>query len=473
MPTLPIPFTPLNKSADKPTLTTFNQGQFDGFWQEYLSPDGPKFIWAKRPGLTAFSSLGVAAPVDGVHFWTRQSKAIAVCNGRVFALTSAGVASEITGTATMTASVRPTFADVAGSALYIASSGAIGAYPSSGTGAYLADGDAPTTVRFIGTINQILVALRDNSERFDWADALDPTSWSGLYANAEAQPDLAKALLIANAYIYLPGQDTTEVWADDGTTFVKESQGAISRGTLAAYSVVNINGQIYSLDSTYEVSRLVGFVPEVISNPALSRYLRSFSTVSDAIGEYLPIEGRHFYMLSFPTEKRTLVYDIGVHQWYEWSYWDSAKAEHTAYIGRGIVVAPAWNKVLAGDRATGLVYTVGGTTDNGDTIRTVLQTDFIDRGVPDTYKVSHELMLVFKRADTATTPKTMLLNWRDEGNASWSDSHEVAIEAAGKTELFVHLRRLGKYKRRQWRFVMSDATQAALLTAMERFSIGR
>jgi hypothetical protein len=39
----------------------------------------------------------------------------------------------------------------------------------------------------------------------------------------------------------------------------------------------------------------------------------------DAIGDYLFIDGKHFYMLSFPGEQKTLVYDIAMNQWYEWS----------------------------------------------------------------------------------------------------------------------------------------------------------
>ena len=135
--------------------------------------------------------------------------------------------------------------------------------------------------------------------------------------------------------------------------------------------------------------------------------------------------------------------------------------------------ATDWQKVYAGSRKTSKVYEVTGTTDDGDTIRTVLQTDFIDRGRPDVNKFCHEISLVFKRADTATTPKKMLVSWRDEGDTDWKPSREVAIEEQGKTELYVKLRRLGKYKRRMWRFIMSDATQSALTQAKEEFTYGR
>lgn len=135
--------------------------------------------------------------------------------------------------------------------------------------------------------------------------------------------------------------------------------------------------------------------------------------------------------------------------------------------------APEWNKTLVGDRRTGKVWEMTGTTDDGANIRTVIRTDFIDRGQSDNWKFSHDLTLIFKRADTNTTPKTMGIRWRDEGATDWSATQEVEIEAQDRTELRVQVRRLGRYKRRQWEFIMSDPTQAALLSVTERFDYGR
>lgn len=472
MPTLQIPFTSLNKSVDK-SLSTFTQGQIDGYFLPYDSPDGTKFVWHKRPGKSLFCALGENGPVDGLHYWPRQQKLYSACNGKVFRITDTGTAADVTGTAAMVSRFRPSFADVAGTNLYIASGGKIGEFPAAGNGSYLADVDAPTAVNFLATVNQTLVAQRAAASRFDWSNSAAPTVWDGLFANAEAEPDVTQAMSIANNYLYFFGQNTTEVWRDDGTTFVRETQGAIARGTLAKHSVTNINGAHYFLDNTREVCRLNGFTPEVVSNPALSAYIRTFSTFADAIGDYLQTNGKHFYILSFPTEGKTLAHDLALNQWHEWSYWNPILAQHEAWIGNCLAEAPEWNKTLVGDRRTGNIWEIGGTTDGGDDIRTVIRTDFIDRGQPDNFKFSHDLTLIFKRADTATTPKKMLVRWRDEGSTDWDQGEEVEIEAQSKTELRVQIRRLGRYKRRQWEFVMADATQAALLSATERFDYGR
>ena len=473
MPTQPIPFSPLNKSADKPGMTTFNQSQMDGYWQEYLSTNGPTMIWAKRPGKTLFCDLSESYPVDGLHYWVRQQQLIAVCNGKIFRVNSSGVRNDVTGTGTMKAAVRPTFADVLGTYLYLASSGKIAELPAASTATQLSDGQAPTTVRFIAVLNQVLVALRDTSEQFDWADAGTPTVWSGLYANVEGNPDLGKALHAANGYLYFHGQASIEAWRDDGESFVRESQGILQRGTAAPYSVMQINGEFFWLDNTREVVRLSGFTPAVISNPALSRYIKGFSTVSDAKGDYLKLEGRHFYVLSFPVEQKTLVFDIGLGQWYEWGYYNALTAEYDAWLGNCVADAFDWNRTLIGDRRTGKIWDMTGTTDDGATIRTMIRTDHIDRGTPDTWKTCHELILVFKRSDTSTTPKTMTIRWRDDGSTSWNIGLTVEVEATSKTELIVKARRLGRYKRSQWEFALSDASQSALIDTSERFDVGR
>jgi hypothetical protein len=81
--------------------------------------------------------------------------------------------------------------------------------------------------------------------------------------------------------------------------------------------------------------------------------------------------------------------------------------------------------------------------------------------------------LTFRRADTAQSPKKMAISWRDNGETAWSATEQVEIESIGKTTTRVNLRRLGAYKSRVWRFSMTDATQAALIDAKERFEIGR
>lgn len=472
MPTEPIRFSPLDKSADKPGMSVFNQAQRDGYWQEYLSPDGPRTIWAKRPGLTSFIDLAEAQPVDGLHYWIRQQQLISVTNQKIFRVTSTPTAADVTGTGVPESLIRPVFADVLGTSLYGANGGRVFGIPAASPAAYIADADAPTAVRFIATLNRKLVALQDASELFDWSEPGTPEDWTGMTATLENQPDLGLSMFSSAGYLWFHGQSSIEVWRDDGSTFAREGQGAIQRGSLARYSVAEINGSFYWIDNNREVCRLTGFTVSVIGNPNLSRYLKSFSTVADATGDYLKVEGRHFYMLNFPTEEKTLVYDIGLNAWYEWGYWNAGTAEYEAFRGKCVADAPDWNKTLVGDRSSSVIWEMSGTTDGGDDIRTLITTDAIDHGRPDLNKFCSEIVLQFKRADTSATPNNMIIKWRDDGKTTWSNERTVAIEASSQTDLIVKVRRPGKYHTRVWQFIMSDATQAALIGAWETYEYG-
>ena len=467
MPTMPIIFAPLNKSVDKPELAAYSQDQRDGYWQEYISPDGPRLMWCKRPGLTEFLSLGDTQRVDGLHYWVRQKQLIAVCNQKIYRINSTPSATNITGSAPMGLHVRPKFCDVIGTKLYAASGGRIAGIPASGNAAYIADSDAPTSVRFIAPINRKLVALEDGSERFWWSEPGAPEDWQGQVATIESAPDLGLSMYSASGYLWFHGQSSIEVWRDDGATFVREGLGAIQRGCIAPYSVCEIGGSAYWLDDTREVCRLRGFSVEVISAPQLSRYLNTFSEVTDAVGDYLPVEGKHFYVLSFPTEGKTLVYDIGLNTWYEWGHWNPVTASYTRWRGSCVTVANDWNKVLAGDITAPKIWHVSGPSDGGASIRSVVTTDAIDRGT-DAWKICHELTLFFRRSNVSANPKKMIISWRD-GGLPFGFETEVPVESVSKTELFARARRLGKYRARTWQFIISDPTQAALVMAIERF----
>ena len=479
MPYQPIPFTAMDLSVDKATeAASYGQIQSDGYWKKYFSPDGPKFIWCKRPGLTTWSDTGETSDIWDIWYAVRSDNIITShwSSGEVYKIARAtGTATEITGTAAMNGSVRPSFAEAPGGAyVYISSGGVVGRYPTaSGTGAALTDADAPTAVCAVGFLNNTLIAANASSKRFDWSQAGSYTGWDGEYANTETAPGEIKRMIAADNYLWFFKTDALEVWRDDGTTFVRESQGSIRVGCTNEDSIVYISGSFYFLDNNLDVRRRSGFSwPETISNPFLSNYIANITDFSEVQGHHLRWDGKDFYILQFvsSTNCPCLVYDIELGQWYQWGYYSAGAYQRWPI--RGICTADngIW---YAGDYGDGLIHKITGTQDLGVDIYTRLRTDFIDRGAPDTYKFCNEITLLMKRSSTAATAKTISVRYRDDGTQTWSTAVTAAIEAASTTELKVNLRRLGRYKRRQWEFLISDATVASLVGAWERFEVGR
>jgi hypothetical protein len=190
----------------------------------------------------------------------------------------------------------------------------------------------------------------------------------------------------------------------------------------------------------------------------------------------LHFSGRFFIGINFGNDGM-LVYDIDLKEFYLWGRWVAASSSYTSLdIGCSELIGASGYATYVGSNSADKIYYLTQSSYLDDTdkiIRTVLQTDFIDRGAPDQYKYCHELTLVFKRANIASgTPKTISVSYRDEGSETWSTETTVGIEAVDTTDLKSNIRMLGRYKRRMWRFVMADSSDAALLEVRERFDIG-
>lgn len=487
MPILPIPFTSLDKAADKLSETwSLPQNQQDGYWQPTTTPDGQKFLWVTRPGLTELCTVGATSTrsIVGLYWYGYESSStsygVAVnTSGEVFRFGVDGSSvTDITGSADLAGSTGAlpfSFASI-GSYFFIAHHGAKGINRftlTAASGAVVADAQAPNLVWGITKLNNILVAQNRYSSRFDWSDAGDGTAWSGYYASCEYQTGLTQMVYTANGYLYFFRTGYIEIWRDDSISFTRET--VINTGALYQTAICQVEGDFYFLGEDFTFYELKGFSLSDVGNPFMKR-LFGYKTQTDGVYPtstiFLPIDGKRLVLVNYAAGP-SYVFDIDLRQWYQWGTWNGST--YDPYLCRQLTTTPIYySKVVGGSRADHSIYSVSGTTDDGTTIRTVLQTDQIDRGKPDTYKYCHELIFKFKRSNIPSgTPKTITLNYRDEGSTTWSSDVTVQIEAITTTDFKANSRRLGRYKTRQWRFVNTDASSAALMEVLERFDYGR
>lgn len=466
-----LPITAIDeKQSDEIGLTTFGRAQVNLVYTLGADSDGnPTLMCHKRPGLQSWANLNELVKVDGLYWWARQKKIIATCNGKTFFVNQDGTWINHTGTGTMIQGVRPTYADVDGTTLFQASSGKIGKYPTVGGGAYLTDLDAPEFCTHIATLNKTLIALRNNSERFDWANVAAPDTWDSKFASSEAATDLARGLFTANSEIYIPGETTLEIWRDTGTTFVR-SLGAIQVGTNSPYSFAFYQGTAFWLSNNREVMILdpAGRTPKVISQP-YARYLHNLSTINDAIGDFVQVDGKNFYILTFPIANKTIVYDILLDRWSEWA------TNGNRFIGNCYAMARDWGFTVVGDSSTGKLYKISESYQTDDTlpITTTLRTDVITHGSAEVPKFSNKLKFRFKRTKTTGTPTTMTIRYRDDGDITWKNTRTITIESTTNTDLLTEIRGLGRYFSRQYEITLGNNTDVALIEVEETFDYGR
>jgi len=523
MPKIKIPIkTPIYQNVDEIVLTEFNAALIDG----YMDESGNTY---RRPGLTLWNNLWTGAKVDGLYWWKKYGYLIAVSNGRIWKVTAAGaVPVEITGD-TLIAGTRPIFCEDQ-THLFMANGGRITHYNNAGATTAMADANAPTAVTHIAFHDQYLICNNVGTGQMHHSNLATPLVWAALnYVVSESNPDNIEAMNIAWREILLLGRDSAEIYYDDGVYPFSRLEGAFcERGCSAPYSLAFFDNTWHWLDHTRRVIRIEGRSPTVISTP-FDKTIQGYTTISDVMSDLVEIGGRTFWVLSFPTEEKTLVYDYMPKLWYEWTWWNSKIAAHQRWLGNCVCYAKEWNKWLVGSRFDGKIYEMSQTvyTDEDDAIRTVRRTGHVYHETL-TRKRSNSVELKVRRGvgfpagapdevtgtdgeiytciidHTSTTldkPITgqdwvlywkhmgitggvwfegvsysahipyLIVRWRDDGKSTWGNEHYIDLGKVGDTEFIGKLKRLGIYSARQWEFILSDAVPLVLCEAEESVEV--
>ena len=459
------------KAVDEVGLSNYGAAMVDVYVDELGNIN-------RRPGLVELCDLGTSAAVDGLFWWDEEQKVIAVSNGSTFEVTdSSGTIGMFTGDS-FSVGTRVTFADF-GTALYAANGGAIKAISTSDTVTDMADVDAPTAVTHVAVMDRYLIANESGTGNFHWSDVNAPTDWSGYYAEAEGRPDDILALDAKNLELSFLGSKTLEIWDNDGVTpFIRLQQGFVQSGTVAKYSFTWCNGPqtFLWLDESRRVVELRGRTAVPISL-SMNSYIQGFTSVSDAIGDYVEVSGRPSYVIQFPTEGKCLVWVFVASNWYEWGNWNSTTATYDRFRGNCYCLAPTWNLTLVGDRANGKIYKFSNTTyeDNSSTLRSVVRTAHYNHNTEVKRKFCNGIYCRLKRTNVVSVDDTpdLMVKYRNNGSSTWSNEQSITLQQVGDTEFRGKLSRLGSYYSRQWEFSLTDAYPLCLVSVEEDVEMER
>ena len=466
------------KNTDEEALDVFGDALIDGFIETL--PDGRK-VSRKRPGLGAPKlDLGTGVPVDAIYWWNGRKMVVAVSAGRAFKITNSSgtlTATELTGD-TVDSGNRVTFSET-GSTLtdfkvVMAARGKMSYSEDAVTLTEMADAQAPVTVSHVAFLDGYILANTIGTAQFNYSSPVDFKSWGALdFFTAEAIPDDLVAVLTAYREIYLIGEQTTEVWYNDGTSpFSRVTM--VQYGTLAAYSACFDGGDLYFLNQDKQVMRLVnGRTPQVLSIPYDEFIQTKLETVDDMFAYIMTLEGKKWYVANFITENRTLVYDIQENAWYEWGKWENSPLEALAYnriLANCYASCPNWGMNLVGSRVDGKIYDMSfdNYDDDGDAIRFVKRTGNISHGTT-LKKRSNQLLWRATSGKGRSDGSTgyFSFRFRDDGRKVWSNERQVSLGALGEYKNRKKFMRLGMYETRQYEIVHSDIAPFTLIEAEE------
>ena len=231
--------------------------------------------------------------------------------------------------------------------------------------------------------------------------------------------------------------------------------------------IVDVGHGIHLDNNRAVVKSTVNKIDEVSGPVDLA--LHGLSSVEDALGDIMQVNGMALYVLTFPLANRTFVYNIKQNDWTEWGQWDDVTGVYNRFRGSAYCYAPKWNLHLVGDHSNGNIYALDRTQhyDNGSVIRSSRRTGFISHGTGNK-KHCRELRLRLKRsvATQATQAPLMSVKWRNDHGA-WGPTKLMSLGQIGDHELMVSLKQCGDYRTRQYEFSHSDNTDWILMSGEE------
>jgi hypothetical protein len=247
------------------------------------------------------------------------------------------------------------------------------------------------------------------------------------------------------------------------------------RGTIAPYSVLQVDNTYFFLDQERKIVRLVGGDPQVISNPFDADF-QALDTVTDARGMHIISGGDTWYVLTFPTEQKTYAYDYKRDIFSEWSYYNNDTGLRENFLGNTSCYMKKWNQHLVGSRKNdGYLYLSSKEIyrDGGNPCVFEMWTGWDGDG---SWRTVPELRLTLKRGKGAalTTPEPWLeIYYRDDhGNpndpdSSWRGPKIVNLGQLGETDRMYRVHQLGRYRNRQYRFLCSADIPLVIIKAEE------
>jgi len=440
------------------------------------------FAIRKRPGLVLADDAQANTVSDGVYWSEKRQKIFFAAGGKIYSKASKTAAPvEIgararTGFPVIWAESQRLNLD---SVLYLACGAKLN-YIEDDEADVLTPADASTPPsRFICNLNNRLYAdTTSYAQDFYITDynpdpavmAMDPLFWSSAVNpfRATQKPDKIMGIYSGWNEVFLWGSQACEVWQEDGVTPISPLVGSIiEAGLLAPYSVAVANNKWIALckvGGNVAVVSVAGRTPEILSEP-IANLLQSLTRFDDAVGSICQTGGTNLYILTFPTDGVTWVYDFKSDIWCQWSSWSMLAADHAIFTGKFGAYASGWNTHYT-QAANGKLYELTRTAfdDDGTLIRASVRTGWIDHGTWDRKRSNQ---LIIKLQGYATTDAKIIMRHRTDGFPEWSNPIELEIQAGVQNDHFAKITRMGIYRNRQYEFIMTDSADLAIIGMSE------
>ena len=323
------------------------------------------------------------------------------------------------------------------------------------------------------------VFIRPNTQQFYISALNDFLTFDALdFASDEADPDDLVTHIVDHQELILFGERTTTVWYNSGDAAFPLSRrdGAeMEVGCAAKLSVAKLDNTVFFLGRTSHghglVYKLNQYSPQIVSNRGIEYLINSFTRIDDAFAYTYQKNGHSFYVLTFPTDNKTLVYDASIgDNDMAWS------VRETYGLGRDRTscYAFAFGKHLVGDFVSGVLYELDDEThtDGGLPIVWSRTTAHI---ISDYKRVRHnEVVLNFQTGvgvEDGTDP-LCYLTYSDDGGHSYITPREASLGVIGQRKNRTMWARLGNSRDRVYKVFGSAPVKTVLISGFIDVKLG-
>jgi len=323
------------------------------------------------------------------------------------------------------------------------------------------------------------VALAASTSTIALSALNDLTSWDPIDVQQRSMgADRTITLGVNHRDLLVFGETTSEAWYNDpnqGALYplVPRDGVFLEVGSAAARSGANVGNTFHWLGQSAQggrtAYRLNGYTAQPISTHAIEQAWAEYAVVDDAVGVGILWEGHAWYQLSFPSERKTWVFDTTTGAWHERLTWHSETGEYDGF--RGLVhTVTARGEHLIGGQDSSKIYRLSPSVyaDDVSPLRWLRRTPHVTKNRERiTYRAAQLDMETGRGLTTGQgSDPQIMLRWSSNDGHSWGMEHWRTAGAIGEYETRVKWNRLGQSRARTFEIAGSDPVPTTLLNLL-------
>lgn len=420
---------------------------------------GKDFVLNSFPGLATFSTGNGPCRGGIEHLGVMYQ----VSGGSLYSINSSGTRTNL-GTI---AGVARCIFDGIGESIVIVTAGTVYEWDGS-TLTEITDVDLEDPNSCAHINNQML--FDGEGGRFASSDVDDASSIAGLnYATAESNADDLVRVWVYDKIAWMMGDKTLEPWENTGSgnpPFSPILGAIIQVGLAALHSVAKNDNGFYFLGDDKRIYFVQGVQETNVTTINLANEIEGFTTLDDAEGNCFQFQNQNFYLITFPTERRSFCFNesVGIENgWFELS---SASSETERYLGSAFIYFN--NKTYVTDTSSGDIYELDKDTfdEFGNEIIRIRDSGTFHGGLVgaagklitmNRLELLLETGIGTAEQDAENEGPYVMLSWSDDGGRTFSTEQPAPAGRAGEFNWKVEWFGLGSFFRRILRFRMSDS----------------